>query len=216
MRKFVFISLTIVEIYFSRMFVTNSFAYDEVGSESFAKLAFVEGKSKDKITMCNLTFQVSKNDYIYKKGKNIFVWGGISYLGYGFALKVEVADAKEYLSFLKNNQPELIKSESINYAYFFSENCKSGDKNCSSIDSEIKLNKSEKDGFFAVYGIDNKAFLNFLSFQNEKFIIGFNRKKDENDINFIIDLTIKDNQREYIRFLECNSNLVENIYKKAV
>ena len=174
-------------------------------------LSFSEITSGGDITGCSLIFRVVGNDFTYRKGKSIITWGNFSYHGKAFSFKLASTDTLKGLEYIKSGKIDLLKSDTIHYAYFRPTICQFvSQKECkSSSGQEVKFYKSDSpDGaFFGIYKLDNKIAQEVnAGFDNIE--IGFNRKKNGYDIKLILDLQSQENQEEKKKYSECISNIL--------
>jgi len=170
-------------------------------SSSFAQnpssvLIFNEDMSQGKRTGCSLIFYAFGNDYKYKKGAPIIVWGNIFYGDRGvWMLKLETSSSSESLNHIINNEFYLLKSEPIDYAWMKSDTFES------SAGKEINYTKSERGGFLGVYKMDTESFMHAAFV--DKVDMAFNRKKGGSDVVISIDMKGKDNEKAKLEYGEC-------------
>jgi hypothetical protein len=80
---------------------------------NLTSLNFSEITSGGDITGCSLIFRVVGNDFTYRKGKSIIIWGNFSYHGNGFSFKLASTDTLKGLEYIKSGKIDLLKSDTI-------------------------------------------------------------------------------------------------------
>lgn len=212
----------VVCLLFSYILLYTSMA----NAKDISRLTFHEISSRGIKNGCSLNFQVIGRDEAYKTGTQIISWG--SFLSYykdetmGNMFKIGVSDWLKSLDYIQSNKVSLLKSDKINYAYFKTKHCTISkevidntnkilgqNNNCaSSSNQEIKISYGEKDEFLAIYDWTNFAFRNINKFGGN-IEIGFNRKDSGMDVKLILDLTMKENLKEIIKYSECYRNITD-------